>query len=93
MLIAELGLLVFAFKGGWIREKLLVYVNLLSPRTWAHIARKRRESRLLRRMSDREIVRLWTGKIEHQETSSPIVDRVINPVLAGLWFFLKRLIR
>ncbi|MBI4435263.1 glycosyltransferase family 2 protein [Candidatus Uhrbacteria bacterium] len=93
MLAAELGLLLFAVKGGWLKEKLLVYVNLLSPRTWSYVARKRRESHSLRRVSDREIVRLWTGKIEHQETSSPLVDRLINPALASLWFFLKQLIR
>ena len=93
MLATELGLIAFAIKGGWIKEKLFVYVNLLSPRTWVHVARKRRESRLLRRVSDREIVRLWTGKIEHQETCSPMVDRLINPSLAILWSILKRLIR
>ena len=93
MLAVECGLVLFAIKGGWIREKFLVYINLLSPRSWMYVARKRRESRLLRRVSDREIVRLWTGRIEHQETSSPVVDRLINPVLAGLWFFLKQLIR
>jgi len=92
MLVAELGILLFAIKGRWIREKLLVYVNLLSPRTWTHVARKRRESRLIRRVSDREIVRLWTAKIEHQETSSPIVTSLINPTLSAVWFVLKRLI-
>ncbi len=92
MFAAECGLLLFAIKGGWIKQKLLVYVNLLSPRTWRYVARKRHESRLIRRVSDGEIVRLWTGKIEHQETSSPVVDGLINPVLAGLWVLLKRLI-
>ncbi len=93
MLVAELGLVLFAIKGGWLKEKVLVYINLLSPRTWVYVARKRRESRSIRRVDDREIVRLWTGKIEHQETSSALVDRLINPVLASLWFFLKRFIR
>lgn len=93
MLVAELGLILFAINGGWIREKILVYGNLLSPQTWKYVARKRHESRFLRRISDREIVRLWTGKIEHQETQSPIVDKLINPVLEVSWFFLKHLIR
>ncbi|MCR4314012.1 MAG: glycosyltransferase family 2 protein [Candidatus Uhrbacteria bacterium] len=93
LLATEIGLIAFAIKGGWIREKLLVYINLLSPRTWIYVARKRRESRFLRRVSDREMVRLWTGKIEHQETSSPVVDRLINPFLNSIWFLLQRLIR
>ncbi len=93
MLVAELGLIAFAIKGGWLKEKMLVYINLLSPRTWMYVIRKRRESRFLRRVSDREIVRLWTGKIEHQETSSPVVDRLINPTLGVFWRILKHLIR
>jgi GT2 family glycosyltransferase len=93
MLAAEPGLLVFAFKGGWLKQKLLVYVNLLSPTTRAHVARKRRESRLIRRVSDAQIVRLWTGKIEHQETSNFMVDRLLNPLLASVWSLLKPLIR
>ncbi len=93
LLAAELGLILFAIKGGWLKEKFLVYINLLSPRTWAYVVRKRRESARLRRVEDREIVRLWTGKIQHQQTSSPLIDRLINPLLSSLWFFLKRFIR
>lgn len=89
MLLAEFGLIVFAIKGGWIREKFLVYVSLLSPRSWNYVKTKRRESKLLRRVSDREIVRLWTGKIEHQETQSFIVDRLVNPILSFLWTIIK----
>lgn len=93
MLAAEFGLIVFAIKGGWFKEKCLVYLNLFSPSTWAHVWRKRRESKRLRRVSDREIVKLWTGKIEHQETTSPIVTVLINPVLNAVWFVLNYFIR
>lgn len=93
LVLAECGLVLFAIKGGWLREKYLVYVNLLSPRTWRHIAQKRRASRLIRRVSDREIIRLWTARIDHQATDSFIVRAFINPVLSGIWFFLRRLIR
>ncbi len=92
MLLAELGLILFAIKGGWIREKVLVYVSLFSPRSWRYVKTKRRESRLLRRVGDREIVRLWTGKIEHQETQSFIVDRLINPSSSALWKVLRAFI-
>ncbi len=89
LLLAELGLIIFAIKGGWIREKFLVYVSLLNPRSWKYIAKKRRESQMLRRVSDREIVRLWTGKIEHQQTQSLVVDRLINPLLSIFWSVIK----
>ncbi len=92
MLFSELGLLVFAIKGGWLKEKFLVYVSLLSPKSWRYIARKRRESAAIRSVSDKEIVSLWTGRIEHQDTSSPLVDRVINPVMAIIWSVMKKII-
>ncbi|TAL51339.1 glycosyltransferase family 2 protein [Patescibacteria group bacterium] len=93
LFMTEIGLILFAIKGGWLKEKFLAYVNLLSPRTWIYVMRKRRESRFLRRVSDREIVRLWTGRIEHQETRSFVVDRFINPFLNSLWYILKSVIR
>lgn len=93
LLIAlEVALLVFAAKGGWLKDKVLVYWDLLQPRTWQHIAEKRRASALIRKVGDREIVRLWTGKIEHQETSNPVVERFANPLLSAVWFCLKRVI-
>ena len=92
LLVLEVALLAFAAKGGWLKDKLCVYRDLLRPTTWRHIYEKRRFSKLIRKVSDKEIVRLWTGKIEHQEASNPVVDWVANPILSVLWFFLKRLI-
>lgn len=92
LLALEIALLAFAAKGGWLKDKLCVYLDLLSPKTWKHIAEKRRASALIRKAGDREIVRLWTGKIEHQETSSPVVERFANPLLSAVWFCLKRVI-
>lgn len=92
LIALEVALLVFAAKGGWLKDKGLVYWDLLHPKTWKHIAEKRRASALIRKVGDREIVRLWTGKIEHQETSSPVVERFANPLLSAVWFCLKRVI-
>jgi len=92
LVLLELALIVFAAKGGWLKDKILVYVDLLRPRTIAHLRNKRRASALIRTVSDREIVRLWTGRIEHQETSSVIMNRIANPMLSVIWFCLKRLI-
>ena len=92
MAFVELGLLLFALKGGWLKEKFLVYVSLLSPRSWKYVAKKRRESQAIRSVTDKDIVSLWTAKIEHQATSSPLVDKVANPVMGVLWSILKRFI-
>lgn len=89
LLVMEPLLILFAFKGGWLKEKGLVYVSLLSPRCWVYVARKRRESRAIRRVSDGHIVSLFTSKIEHQETSSFIVTHIGNPLLTAVWGILR----
>jgi len=92
ILLMEIALIGFAIKGGWIKEKLLVYRDLLSPKCWKYVWKKRKESSSIRKVSDREIVRMFTGRIAHQETSNVIVDRVGNPLLSALWAVMKRLI-
>jgi GT2 family glycosyltransferase len=93
MLGLEMALLLFAIKGGWIREKLLVYRDLLRPATWKHVRAKRRTIAALRRVQDREIVRHWTARIAHQEVANPIVEYVANPMLMAMWFILRPFMR
>lgn len=93
MALMEFVLIAFAFKGGWIKEKGKVYLALLRPSTWSYVWKKRRESALFRVVSDREIARLWTAKIEHQETSNPLVEKIGNPLLVVVWRFLRLVIR
>jgi GT2 family glycosyltransferase len=92
MAIVELALIAFAVNGGWINEKGKVYLALLRPSAWMYVCRKRRESAGLRRVSDHEIMRLWTAKIEHQETSNPFVEKFGNPILSCVLALLKRMI-
>lgn len=89
MVCMEFGLFLFALKGGWVKEKFLVYFDLMRPRTWMYVRKKRKESLLLRDVSDKEIVKLWTGKIEHQETTNMLVEKLINPILNTCWQLLK----
>lgn len=89
----EFALILFALKGGWIREKLLVYQDWLLPKTWRHLRQKRAESAAIRQVSDQEIMRLFTGRILHQETSSPFVDSVVNPVLDVVFKIVRTFIK
>ena len=89
MVLLEFPLVAFAVKGGWIKEKLLVYRSLLSPKSWLYVMRKRRESRAIRKVSDEKIVQLFTARIDHQETSNLVVDKIGNPILVIIWDVLK----
>lgn len=92
MLVLELALILFAIKGGFIKEKLFSYAELLKPKTWGYIKKKRKESQIIRKVSDRQIVKLFTAKIEHQETSNIIVEKIANPSLSLIWWVLKKII-
>lgn len=92
LLLLEVALAFFALKGGWWRQKLLAWRDLLTPTSWRYIQKTRKKIAHLRRVSDQEILRLFTGKIEHQETSNVIVERIANPILSVFTAILKRLI-
>ena len=92
MLCLELALIVFAIRGGWIKEKVLVYVALLSPKNWKYVLRKRKESEIIRKVQDKDIVRMFRGKIMHQETSNVVVEKIGNPLLSIIWTLIRRII-
>ena len=93
LLVMELAIYIASIRSGWIREKFLSCVDLFRPATIKNIRAKRRLSQESRKVSDRQIVELFTGKIEHQETSNPIVNFLINPTMSLIWFATKFLIR
>jgi hypothetical protein len=91
-LIDELAVLLFAAKEGWLKQKLLSYVEFFRPRTWVYIWKTRRSVALTRQVPDREVVRLFTARIEHQEKTNPILIHFANPAMAAIWWWLKRII-
>ena len=93
MLLLEFPLMVFAVVGGWGTEKFRVYRALLQPRCWNYVAQKRKQSQQIRRVTDRVILSEFTSKIQHQETSSVVVDSIGNPVLTRLWRCIYWLVR
>ncbi|MFH1405256.1 MAG: glycosyltransferase family 2 protein [Patescibacteria group bacterium] len=92
MICLEVALIIFSIRGKWSKEKLLSYVDILRFKTIRHILAKRKESKILRTVSDKEICKLFVARIDHQETSNAVIEWVANPALTLIWFLLKRLI-
>jgi len=90
--IADMGVLLMALRGGWAGEKLKATAHLFLPRAWRHIARGRREQRRIRRVSDREIARLFTPAIEFEGVTTPLIDVAANPAMRVAWRALSRFI-
>ncbi len=87
-LVMEAGLILFSLKSGWFREKLRVWLYLLSPKHWPYLRQARRSSQRLRRRSDRSVTRLFSGRIWYQEIDD-VKLRLINPVFALYWKLVR----
>ena len=89
----ELGLAAVAARGGWLGQKARAWGFLLTPAAWRHVRRGRAVQRAIRRVEDREVVRLWTGEVVFEGLAGPWLERVANPVLRVAWRMLRPLVR
>ncbi|MEK7516254.1 MAG: glycosyltransferase family 2 protein [Patescibacteria group bacterium] len=92
LIIMEFGLLAFSFRSGWWREKLKGYAYLARPHNWRALLRKRRDVQQRRRVSEREIVRFFTGIVASQEVMNPILRYFANPIFQAYWSIVRRVI-
>ncbi|MBU0646232.1 glycosyltransferase family 2 protein [Patescibacteria group bacterium] len=92
LLLLEITLFFFGLKGHWVKDKLLVWWELIQPKTWKYIIKTRKEIQETRQASDREILRLFTAKVEHQATSNFVVNYLGNPLLSAVWWLMKKII-
>lgn len=91
----EIGLLLFALKGGWMSERMKVYTywfNKEHIRLWLG---KRKKVQQLRKVSDRHLLSYTVSGIHFQDkmTDNWVVNYVGNPILSVYyWIVVKGLI-
>ncbi|MDD5031429.1 MAG: glycosyltransferase family 2 protein [Patescibacteria group bacterium] len=90
-LVMEFGLLLFSIKTGWFKEKLKIYKYFLTPKNWAYILKVRRKTQSLRKVKDRDIVKMFTGKIWYQEIGDWKL-KLVNPVFQAYWWAMRKII-
>jgi GT2 family glycosyltransferase len=66
-LFMELGLLALSLKSGWFLKKLEVYGYFFSVTNWSKLYKSRQAVQKLRKIKDRQIVQMISGKIMFQE--------------------------
>lgn len=93
-LILEFGLLLFALKNGWIKQKLDVYRYWLGVSRWRLWLGKRRRIQNMRKISDREFTKPFVGAItfEDKDFHSALLKYIGNPVMTAYWFIIKNII-
>jgi len=91
LIVMEFGLLIFAIKGSWLKEKIDVYKYFFSLKHWRYIKKARQTSQKLRRIKDRELVPMISSKIAYQEINSPAL-RFANLIFTVYWKVINKLI-
>lgn len=92
LLFMEAGMFFFSFFSGWWREKLRVYEYFLYPRHWRRIFSERRRIQKLRKVSDREIAKYFTGKILFQDMNNWFLRKIANPLFNLYWKVIEKVI-
>lgn len=91
-IIMEIGMWLYALKGGWINTKWQVLVYFLSKKAWQHIKTQRKHIQQSRKITDRKLLENARGKIIFQEINNPVLQYIANPLLNVYWQLVKRLI-
>lgn len=90
-LAMEAGIIALAVKNGWWREKLKGYRWVIFH--WPSILSRRLDYQFkLRRVKDRDVLRLFTGSIKFQEVSYWPLTLVINPLMELYFWLAKKII-
>lgn len=91
LLIMEIGILAYSAKGGWLVEKLKGYLWLI----WhlpAILWRRYNIQMRLRKVKDREILKLFVGGIKSEELKNPLLLYAVNPLMALYFWLAKKII-
>jgi GT2 family glycosyltransferase len=88
LMIMELGLALFSLQSGWFNEKLKVWNYFLSYDNWEKIKKSRRRNQSLRKVKDKELASLITGKIWYQEVGDWKL-RLVNPIFNAYWILVR----
>jgi GT2 family glycosyltransferase len=90
-ILMELGLILFSIKTGWFKEKIRVWKYFLTPSKWIYIFKARKRNQALRKIGDKDIVKMITGKIWYQEVDDAKL-RLVNPIFNAYWKLVKSII-
>jgi GT2 family glycosyltransferase len=88
LVCVELGMLVLSAKEGWLREKLAGWAWLARNAGW--LARHRRETQRLRRVSDRDLASALTPRLSPTMIALPRAAKAANPLMAAYWRLARR---
>lgn len=81
LIFLELGLIVQSIANGFIWQRFKVYGYFLNPFNLYKIFKSREKIQKQRKISDRQIIKELSGKIEFQEIDNFFLKYIFNPLL------------
>jgi hypothetical protein len=94
-LVLEIGLWLFALKGGWWKERVKVYQYWLKSSSWKLWLEKRKNIQSIRKIKDRDLLGIAVTGIYFQEKAmeNPLLKYFGNPIMSiYYWVIVKGLI-
>jgi len=90
--ILELGLWLFAIKGGWAKERMRVYAYWLKWSNWKLWLHKRKNIQSMRKVSDRFLMSFASTGVYFQEKSmeNPVLKYIGNPVMKVYYYIIVK---
>ena len=87
LMIVELAQIAHAVIHGWLGLKIKSYFEILGQ--FLRIAQKRRKIQSCRKVSDKEISRLYLGTIAISGMKNPLMDYILSPLLNAYWKLIR----
>ena len=91
-LVMDIGMVLYAFLGGWIKEELKIYQYFFKSATYDKIAQERERVKKISKISFNYLAHNFVGKIEFQEIANPILSYIVNPLMNLYWRLIKKII-
>lgn len=91
-LVMDIGMVFYAFLGGWIKEELKIYQYFFKSATYDKIAQERERVKKISKTSFNSLAHNFVGKIEFQEIANPILSYIVNPLMNLYWRLIKKII-
>lgn len=93
-LLLEVGLILFAIRGGWFAERVKVYRYWLNGQNWSSWLKKRNYIQSIRTVSDRELTKDSVSQVlfQEKEMENPLLVYLGNPLMKGYWQLARAII-
>lgn len=91
LLVLEFGLIFFSLLRGFFISRMKAYYWLVTH--MPTLIKKHKTIQEMRNIEDREILKIFSGTISHQEIANPIVEYMMNPLFSLYLGLVRKVIR